>query len=133
VAREEAVIVAGIGFRRGTSAEEIERVVRLALHRFDLPTERLEAIATEVEKAAEPGPPEAARRLAVPLVACTATDLATVAERLLTPSSRVLEAKGVPSIAEASALVAAGRNAQLLGERIATERATCAIASGDGR
>ena len=127
------MIVAGIGFRRGTSAEEIERAVRLALHRFDLPTERLEAIATEVEKAAESGPPEAARRLAVPLVACTATDLAAVAERLLTPSSRVLEAKGVPSIAEASALVAAGRNAQLLGERIATERATCAIASGDGR
>jgi len=133
MAGEEAVIVAGIGFRRGTSAEEIERAVRLALHRFDLPAERLEAIATEVEKAAEPGPPEAARRLAVPLVACTATDLAAVAERLLTPSSRVLEAKGVPSIAEASALVAAGRNAQLLGERIATERATCAIASGDGR
>jgi len=45
----------------------------------------------------------------------------------------VLEAKGVPSIAEASALVVAGRNGQLLGERIATERATCAIASGDGR
>ena len=128
------MIVAGIGFRRGTSAEEIERAVRLALYRFDLPAERLEAIATEVEKAAESGPPEAARRLAVPLVACTATDLAAVAaERLLTPSSRVLEAKGVPSIAEASALVAAGRNAQLLGERIATERATCAIASGDGR
>ena len=127
------MIVAGIGFRRGTSAEEIERAVRLALHCFDLSAERLEAIATEAEKADEPGPPEAARRLAVPLVACTATDLAAVTERLLTPSNRVLEAKGVPSIAEASALVVAGRNGQLLGKRIATARATCAIASGDGR
>ena len=36
------------------------------------------------------------------------------------------------SIAEASALVAAGRNACLLGARIATDIATCAIAVGDG-
>ena len=44
-----------------------------------------------------------------------------------------LEAKGVPSIAEASALVAAGHGARLLGTRVATSRATCAIAVGDGR
>jgi cobalt-precorrin 5A hydrolase len=133
MACEEAVIVAGIGFRRGTSADEIERAIRLALRRFDLSAERLEAIATEADKAAEAGPPEAARRMSVPLVACTASDLAAVADRLLAPSSRVLEAKGLPSIAEASALVVAGRNARLLGQRVATERATCAIASGDGR
>jgi cobalt-precorrin 5A hydrolase len=45
----------------------------------------------------------------------------------------VLEAKGLPSIAEASAIVVAGRNARLLGARVATERATCAIATGEGR
>ena len=44
-----------------------------------------------------------------------------------------LNAKGLPSIAEASAIVVAGRNARLLGARVATERATCAIATGDGR
>jgi len=52
---------------------------------------------------------------------------------VLTPSKLVLEAKGVPSIAEASALVVAGRNARLLGTRVATVQATCAIAVGDGR
>jgi cobalt-precorrin 5A hydrolase len=45
----------------------------------------------------------------------------------------VLETKGVPSIAEASALVTAGRNARLLGTRVATQQATCAIAVGEGR
>jgi cobalt-precorrin 5A hydrolase len=133
MAGEEAMIVAGVGFRGGTSADEIERVVRLALSTFEVAVERLEAMATESEKASEPAPPEAARRLGVPLIACTATELAGVAGRVVTTSKRVLQAKGVPSIAEASALVVAGRNARLLGRRIATGRATCAIATGDGR
>ena len=127
------MIVAGVGFRRGTSADEIERVVRLALGMFDLPVERLEAIATESEKATESGIPEAARRLSVRVVACTVADLDRVAGQVLTRSKLVLEAKGLPSIAEASALVVAGRNARLLGTRVATAQATCAIAIGDGR
>ena len=127
------MIVAGVGFRRGTSADEIERVVRLALGLFELSAERLEAIATESAKAAEPGFPEVARRLSVQLVACTVADLDRVAGRVLTASKLVLEAKGLPSIAEASAIVVAGRNARLLGARVATECATCAIAMGEGR
>lgn len=125
------MIVAGVGFRRATSPEEIERVVRLALGRFDVPLAQLDALATEAAKAdAAAG---AARRLAVPMIACTMLDLVRVAGDVTTPSQRVLAAKGVPSIAEASALVAAGRNARLLGSRVATERATCAIAVGDGQ
>ena len=127
------MIVAGVGFRRGTSADEIERVVRLALGMFDLPAERLEALASDSEKATEAGFPEAARRLSVWPVACTVADLDRVAGQVLTRSKLVLEAKGLPSIAEASALVVAGRNGRLLGTRVATERATCAIATGEGR
>ncbi len=127
------MIVAGIGCRRDTSAEEIERVVRLALGMFRLAPERLDAMATESDKALEAGLVEAARLLSVKLVACTVSDLDRVAGKVLTPSLLVLATKGVPSIAEASALVVAGQNARLLGTRVATERATCAIAIGDGR
>jgi cobalt-precorrin 5A hydrolase len=127
------MIVAGVGFRRDTSADEIERVVRLALGMFDLPAERLDAIATESAKATEAGFPEAARRLSVRPMGCTVADLDRVAGQVLTHSKLVLEAKGLPSIAEASALVVAGRNGRLLGTRVATERATCAIATGEGR
>jgi cobalt-precorrin 5A hydrolase len=127
------MIVAGVGFRRDTSADEIERVVRLALGTFDLAPERLDAIATESEKATDPAVSEAARRLSVMLSACTVDDLDRVAGQVLTPSKLVLETKGVASIAEASALVVAGRNARLLGTRVATAGATCAIAIGDGR
>jgi cobalt-precorrin 5A hydrolase len=127
------MIVAGVGFRRDTSADELERVVRLALGAFDLAPERLDAIATESEKATDPALSEAARRLSATLSACTIEDLDRVAGQVLTTSKLVLEAKGVASIAEASALVVAGRNARLLGTRVATAGATCAIAIGDGR
>ena len=127
------MIVAGVGCRRGTSADEIEKVVRMALGLFQLPAERLDALATESEKATEPAFAEAARRLSTKLMACTVEDLDRVAGQVLTPSKLVLEAKGVPSIAEASALVVAGHNARLLGTRVATAQATCAIAIGDGR
>jgi cobalt-precorrin 5A hydrolase len=133
VAREEAVIVAGVGCRSGASVEEIEQVVRMALDMFRLPAERLDALATESEKATEPAVAEAARRLAVSLAACTLEEIDRVAGQVLSPSKLVLEAKGAPSIAEASALVIAGRNARLLGTRVATARATCAIAIGEGR
>jgi cobalt-precorrin 5A hydrolase len=127
------MIVAGVGSRRGTEAGELERVVRMVLDLYRVPAERLEALATESEKATMAAFAEAARRLSVRLVACTVDDLDRVAGQVLTPSKLVLETKGVPSIAEASALVAAGRNARLLGTRIATAGATCAIAVGDGR
>lgn len=127
------MIIAGVGCRRDTSADELERVVRMALGMFDLPVERLDAIATESEKATDPAFAEAARRLSVRLVACTVDDLDRVAGRVLTTSKLVLKAKGLPSIAEASALVVAGREGRLLGTRVATERATCAIAIGEGR
>ena len=127
------MIVAGVGCRRGTSAEEIERVVLKALDAFNVVRARLDAIATETGKATEPGIAEAARRLSVDLIACETSELERVAEAVLTSSSLVLETKGVPSIAEASAVVAAGRNARLLGARVATAGATCAIAIGEGR
>jgi cobalt-precorrin 5A hydrolase len=127
------MIVAGIGSRRETGADELEKVVRMALDMYRVPAERLEALATESEKATMPAFIEAARRLSVRLVACTVEDLDRVAGLVLTPSKLVLETKGVPSIAEASALIAAGRDARLLGTRVATAGATCALAVGEGR
>jgi cobalt-precorrin 5A hydrolase len=132
MAREQAMIVAGLGFRRGTSAEELERAVRLALDTFEVPPQRLRAVATETRKADEPCLPELARRLSAAVVTCTLDELAAVAQRVPSRSGRVMRAKGVPSIAEAAALLAAGRNARLLGRRVATGRATCAIATGEG-
>jgi cobalt-precorrin 5A hydrolase len=132
MAGEEAMIVAGIGCGRGTPPEDVVSLVFAALSTFGIARDDLSAIATETSKADERGIANAARSLSVPLVRCPVADLGRVADQVVTRSSRVQALKGVPSIAEASALVAAGHNARLLGARIAAGKVTCAIAIGEG-
>lgn len=127
------MIVAGIGCRRGTRAEVIEDVIRRALTAFGLMIRQLDVIATAEGKAQEPGLVDAARRMAVALVGCAPDEMRAIAGCALTVSARVAALKGVPSVAETAALAAAGRNARLLGPRVAMHGATCAIAVGEGR
>jgi cobalt-precorrin 5A hydrolase len=132
MAGEKAMIVAGIGCSSGTRSEEVVNLIFAALSSYGIAREDLSAIATETSKADENGIADAARSLSVPLVRCPVADLEGVADQVTTRSARVQALKGVPSIAEASALVAAGHNARLLGARVAANRVTCAIAIGEG-
>jgi cobalt-precorrin 5A hydrolase len=91
----------------------------------------LAALATLAEKAGEPGLVEAARRLALPIIPCSREAMRQVADRIVTFSARAQAAVGLPSVAEAAALVAAGASSRLLLPRAATAAATCAIAEGD--
>jgi len=127
------MIIAGVGCRRGTSSEEIMSLISAALARFELDSAKLDAIATETEKADEPGIADAARQLSVRLVRCALADLMKMSDKIMTHSLRVQSIKGVPSIAEASALFAAGAGARLFGARLAASNATCAIAIGEDR
>jgi cobalt-precorrin 5A hydrolase len=126
------MIVAGIGCGSGTSSEDIVSLIFTALSNFGIARENLTAIATESSKAEERGIANAAQSLSIPVLRCPVAELGRVADRVLTRSLRVQEIKGVPSIAEASALVAAGPNARLLGARVAANKVTCAIAVGEG-
>jgi len=126
------MIVAGIGCKRGTLSEDIVSLILSVLTTFGISRENLDAIATEASKADECGIANAARLLSVRLIRCSIADLDRAADKVVTHSSRVQALKGVPSIAEASALVAAGNNARLLGARVATEKVTCAIAISEG-
>ena len=126
------MIVAGIGCGSGTSSEDIVSLIFTALSNFGIARENLTAIATESSKAEERGIAGAARSLSIPVLRCPVADLGRVADQVLTRSLRVREIKGVPSIAEASALVAAGPNARLLGARVAANKVTCAIAVSEG-
>jgi cobalt-precorrin 5A hydrolase len=126
------MIVAGVGCGHGTSSEDIVSLIVTALSNFGIAQEDLTAIATESSKADERGIAGAAKSLSIPVLRCPVADLGRVADQVLTRSLRVQEIKGVPSIAEASALVAAGPNARLLGARVAANKVTCAIAIGEG-
>ena len=123
------MIVAGIGCRRGTSAAAIEAVIAAALARANIAKASLVLVAAPAVKCQEPGIAAAASTLGVPLVPVSETDLQAAGPRTATRSERSLALMGVPSVAEAAALAAAGKAARLLLPRIALGSATCALAT----
>jgi len=124
----EAVIVAGIGCRKGVAAGAIEAAIAAALAHCGLAARALSLIATSAAKGDEVGIAAAASALGVPLVVVPQTALEAAGERTTTKSERVLLRTGVPSLAEAAALAAAGPTARLIAPRVAVGPATCALA-----
>jgi len=118
------VIVAGFGYRTGANQASLRSA--LALAQADHPS--VTALATPADKAALLTP--LAEALAVPLIAVSPGQLCAVATTTQSPAS--LTARHTGSVAEASALAAAGEGARLIAHRhISTDRmATCAIAEG---
>jgi cobalt-precorrin 5A hydrolase len=125
---DEAMIVAGVGFRRGVDADEIVSLVEQALARAALGCETLDQLATVEALATLPAFVIAADRLAVPAISIAAPALAAAAPLVRTQSARSLAAHGVGSVAEAAALAAGAPQAELILERIASASATCALA-----
>jgi cobalt-precorrin 5A hydrolase len=127
------MIVAGVGCRKGATAEQIITAISRALHNVGLSTRAIDVIATSAAKIDEPGIVAAATTLDVPLVPISQSDLEAVGARTRTRSERVIALTGVPSVAEAAALAAAGPSASLLAARTAAGPATCALAETGGR
>ena len=126
------MIVAGVGCRRGTPASAIAAVIDAALARAGMAKDVLGMIAVPAAKGDEPGIAAVALSLDLPLVLISVKDLEAAGERGITRSERVMALMGVPSVAEAAALAAAGATAQLVVPRIAIGPATCALASSGG-
>ena len=126
------MIVAGVGCRRGAAAPDVEAAIRAALARAGIASDALDAIATIAAKQSEAGIEVAAAKLGVTVVVVSEAELNAAADRTETRSERVLALVGVPSVAEAAALAAAGPSARLIGPRLVIGTATCALAaSGD--
>jgi cobalamin biosynthesis protein CbiG len=128
---DETMIVAGVGCRRGAPAPDIEAAIRAALTRANIGTDALDAIATIAAKSAEAGIQAAAEKLGVSVVLVAAADLLAAEHRTLTRSERVRALTGMPSVAEAAALAAAGPSARLIGPRLVMGSATCALAASE--
>jgi cobalt-precorrin 5A hydrolase len=127
----EAMMVAGIGCRRNASADAIIAAIEAALDRNGLSKTALDVIATSIRKGDEPGIAAAAAALGLPLVLVEQSDLEAVVDRTMTQSERVAAMMGVPSVAEAAALAAAGTTARLVAPRVKLGPATCALADAD--
>jgi cobalt-precorrin 5A hydrolase len=123
-------LVAGLGCRRGAPAEAIAAALTAALHAAGRDATALAALATSTAKSTEPGLRAVAARLGLPLTPLPDAALTAAAPACLTTSDRVQALTGLPSLAEAAALAAAGPGARLLGPRQAAEGlATCALAT----
>jgi len=125
------MIVAGIGCRKGVSAEEIGAALDTALERAGRPLAKIELLATSTRKREEQGIAETAASRGLRLVFVEPADLEIASARGATWSRRVLALAGVPSVAEAAALAAGGPKARLFLPRIVIGPVTCALASDE--
>jgi cobalt-precorrin 5A hydrolase/precorrin-3B C17-methyltransferase len=120
-------LVAGMGASRGVGADEAQALLEDALAGAGLSLGSIAAIATADIKADEAGLIELAHRLGVAFVTHPAAALEQV--DVPNPSEVVRAAVGVPSVAEAAALLGIhGRMGELLVPKRASAMATVAIA-----
>jgi cobalt-precorrin 5A hydrolase len=129
---DQAMIVAGIGCRRGAAAANIEAAIRAALARAGISAAELKVIATSTTKEAEAGIATAASTFGVGVMPIAEAELKAAGARVATRSDRVLALTGVPSLAEAAALAAAGPSSRLIASRLVVGAATCALARSGG-
>ena len=133
----DAVIVAGFGFRAAAGADSLAEALARAWAQAcreegGPPGAGPDLLATAADKAAAPGFAGFARARGAAVRPVPAACLARMTTSTRSPAS--LAARGVGSLAEASALAAAGEGAHLLGPRAvsADGMATCALAMGPG-
>jgi cobalt-precorrin 5A hydrolase/precorrin-3B C17-methyltransferase len=122
-------LVVGMGASRGVSADEARRLLDSALADAGLAIESVVAIATAQVKGDEQGLIELARQLKVPLVTHSVAALGQVT--VPNPSEVVRAAVGVPSVAEAAALLGArecldgqGQSGEITADLIVTKTAS---------
>jgi cobalt-precorrin 5A hydrolase len=137
-AGSEAVIVVGIGSRKGVSAAEVVAAVEAALREHGLGRSALTKLATTEFKKGEAGIFEAGEMMGLEMVVVEVPPLGPADCDISPPeggkeSSLSFKVAGVDSVSEAAALAAAGDGARLAGPHIAVGRVTCAIAFGSGR
>jgi len=122
-----SALVAGLGCRRGVSADTLCSLVAMVLQRTRQSERDLVLLAVPGFKDDAPFA-QVAERLGVPLVHIDERALADVQDRCLTQSATTERLTGLGAVAEAAALAAGGPGATLLGPRLARDGATCAIA-----
>ncbi|MEV4642710.1 cobalamin biosynthesis protein [Actinoplanes sp. NPDC049548] len=118
-------VVVGIGARAAAALSDLEAAVDVALGLAGVSAADVAAVATLDRRASLLEP--FARRRSWPLVVFPPERLAMVA--VPRPSARVAAAVGVPSVAEAAALAAAGPGARLLVPKEVLHGVTVAIAA----
>ncbi|RWM04052.1 cobalamin biosynthesis protein [Mesorhizobium sp.] len=126
------MMVAGIGSRKGVTARDVRAAIETALEAHGLAMTALSVLATGEIKREEEAIFVAGRDLALPVIVVSDDALRAASAGTLSHSDLSQAHAGTPSVSEASALAAAGKDAKLLGPRTVLGPVTCAIALGGG-
>ena len=121
-------LVIGLGCERNAEPSELIALAERSLAEHGLSPHSLAAIASIDLKSDETAIHAAASYFNVPARFFTAQELDRETPRLKNPSAIVAKEVGVPGVAEAAALAAAGPDSNLIVEKTRSARATCAIA-----
>ena len=119
-------VIAGVGCRRGTSAEAIIAALQDSLKRIERSVDDLRMIASVDIKSDEPGLLQAAKQLGIPLRFISSREIGE-SGRDFEHSAFVQEKVNLPAVAEPAALLA-GRRTKLLLQKQKYENVTVAIA-----
>ena len=126
------MMVAGIGCRKGVTARDVRAAIETALEAHGLAIAALSALATGEMKRNEQAIFLAGRDLDLPVLVVSDDALQAASSGTISQSEWSQAHAGTPSVSEASALAAAGKQAKLLGPRTVLGPVTCAIALGRG-
>lgn len=125
------MIVAGFGYRGAVTVESLKDALKQACIQAGLAQATLASIAVPSDKAGFAAFQEFAANLNFPVIEIDPVQFHDI--ETLTRSERVQAKRGTGSVAEAGALIGAGPDARLLGQRvISSDRmASCALAQGE--
>ena len=121
-------VMLGVGCARGCQPDEMIDLVMQELTRADINAASIAGVFSVDLKADEPALHALAAMLDVPLRIFDRETLAAEAPRLASPSAEVEEEIGIPGVAEAAALAAAGPDGKLIHRKVKSANATMALA-----
>jgi cobalt-precorrin 5A hydrolase len=128
----QLIHVAGLGCRRGCTCAQLFDLLQQALRPHGLQPADLNGLASSSHKRDEPGLCQLAEQLCLPIAWLPASQLNDYHQRLGQTSALSLQITGSAGVAEASALAQAealsGQRAELLGAKLRSANATCALA-----
>ena len=124
------MMAVGIGAKSTVTPEDVVSAVRECCARYGIDAQELGGLASLDRAATRVAILAAANELGVRVMFYDKSDLQAQASRCVTHSERSFIATGVPSVAEAAALAAAGLNSALIVPRIAFATVTAALALG---
>ena len=130
---KERRLAIGVGFRKRCTAKALQALVGEALARVALDHPAFAGASAVLATIAEKDRPAlhaAAGALGLAVVILPKAALHGTEDRITVTSQAARACLGIPSVAEAAALAAAGAGSHLLVTRIASQDATCAIARG---